>query len=149
MSVKVILNQNMPNLGTIGDVVDVRGGYARNFLIPRQIATLANAGNRKALEHQLKILAKKKDEILKEAKALAAKIAKVSVTVHKQVGEEERIFGTVTTSEIENYLASEGIKIDRKIIEIKDEIKKVGVYTAKAKLHPEVSAEFKVWVVAQ
>lgn len=149
MAVKLILNQDVSNLGNVGDIVNVKGGYARNYLIPRGLAVMANERNRKALEHQLKVLERKRSALLEEAKKLAASIEKTSVTVTKQVGDEEKIFGSVTTAELAELLANEGLKIDKKDISLVEDIKKVGVYSAQVKLHPEVSAKFKVWVVAQ
>ncbi|MBF0440503.1 MAG: 50S ribosomal protein L9 [Oligoflexales bacterium] len=146
---KLILNQNVPSLGSIGDIVNVKSGYARNFLIPRGLGVVANEGNKAALEHQLRQLEKKRKVLLVEAKALAANIEKISVTVTKQVGEDEKIFGSVTTAELEGLLANEGVKVSKKDIKLTNEIKKVGVYTAEVKVHPEVTAKFKVWVVAQ
>lgn len=146
---RVILSQNVSNLGAIGDLVNVRNGYARNYLLPRGLASVANEGNKKALAHQIKILEKRKEESLKQAKELAAAIEKTSVTVAKQVGEDEKIFGSVTTAELETLLHAEGLNISKKDISLVDEVKKVGVYQAQVKLHPEVSAKFKVWVVAQ
>jgi len=146
---KVILNQDVYNLGNIGDIVTVRNGYARNFLIPEGMAIFANEENQKAVAHQKKILEKKKAKLFEEAKSLANLIDKTSITVAKPVGEDERIFGAVTTAELEEQLEKEGIKVSRKNIKLLEEIKKVGVYTAQVKLHSEVTAKFKVWVVAQ
>ncbi|MBQ48449.1 MAG: 50S ribosomal protein L9 [Zetaproteobacteria bacterium] len=146
---KVILSQNVPSLGGIGDIVKVKDGYARNFLLPRGLGVLANERNKSELDHQLRVLEKRKNEVLLEAKKLAANIEKTSVTVTKQVGEEEKIFGSVTTAELEELLVAEGLKISKKDISMTEEVKKVGVYTAEVKLHPEVVAKFKVWVVAQ
>jgi len=145
---KVILNNNVQNLGAIGEIVRVKNGYARNFLIPRGLAVLANSRNQAELDHHLRLLEKKRVKILDEAKALAALIEKISVTVTKPVGEEEKIFGTVTTAELEELLASENIKVSKRDIHLTEEVKKVGVYAAEVKLHPEVTAKFKVWVVA-
>ena len=146
---KLILSHNVESLGVIGDIVKVKGGYARNFLVPRGLAVVANEGNEKALKQQLKVLEKKKQQILDEAKKFAGQIEKVSITVAKQVGEDEKIFGSVTTSELEELLAAEGVKVSRKDIRLTEEVKKVGVYSAEVKVHPEVTATFKVWVVAQ
>lgn len=146
---KLILSHNVESLGVIGDIVKVKAGYARNFLLPRGLAVVANEGNEKALKHQLKVLEKKKQQILDEAKKFAGQIEKVSITVAKQVGEDEKIFGSVTTAELEELLAAEGVKVSRKDIRMTEEVKKVGVYTAEVKVHPEVMATFKVWVVAQ
>ena len=146
---KVILNQDVASLGRIGEIVSVRNGYARNFLLPRGVAALANEANEAELKHQRRILDKKKAKLLADAKALAAQIEKVSVTVYKQTGEDERIFGSVTTAELEDLLSQEGHKISKKDISLIEDIKKVGVYHGQAKLHPEVTAKFKVWVVAK
>ena len=146
---KVILSQEVSNLGSIGDIVKVKDGYARNYLLPRGIATVANESNKKALDHHLRVLERKRAKVLSEAKTLANTIEKTSVTVTKQVGEDEKIFGTVTAAELEELLQAEGLKVSKKDITIVDEIKKVGVYQAQVKLHSDVVAKFKVWVVAQ
>ncbi|HET9238773.1 MAG TPA: 50S ribosomal protein L9 [Oligoflexus sp.] len=145
---RLILSQNVENLGRIGDLVKVKNGYARNFLIPRGLAVVANEGNQASLNHQIRLLEKKKALILGEAKKQAGLIEKISVTVTKQVGEDEKIFGSVTTAELEELLAAEGVKVSKKDIKLTEEIKKVGVYSAEVRVHPEVVAKFKVWVVA-
>jgi large subunit ribosomal protein L9 len=146
---KVILNQDVDNLGQVGDIVKVRDGYARNFLLPRKLAALANEGNKASLDHAMRVVEKKRARALAEAKKLASQIEKISITVAKQVGEDEKIFGSVTTAELEELLTQEGIKVNRRDILIEDDIKKVGVYSAKLKVHPEIVAKFKLWVVAQ
>jgi large subunit ribosomal protein L9 len=146
---KVILTHDVPSLGAIGDVVQVKDGYARNFLLPRALAAVANEANKAQLAHQKRVLEKRKEKALGAARQLAAQIEKISVTVVKQVGEDERIFGSVTTGELEELLKAEGVDISKKEITLLEEVKKVGVYAAQVKLHQEISAKFKVWVVAQ
>src|SRR6185312_9795666 len=146
---KVILTQEVSNLGSIGDIVNVRNGYARNFLVPRGLAAAANEENQAALAHHKRVLDKRREKVLSAAKELGASIEKTSVTVTKQVGEDEKIFGSVTTQELEALLQAEGLNVSKKDITIVDEIKKVGVYSAQVKIHSEVIAKFKVWVVAQ
>lgn len=146
---KVILKSHVDKLGTMGDIVRVKDGYARNFLIPRGFASVANESNEKALNHQLALLARKRDKELNQAKKLASSIERTSVTVAKQVGEDEKIFGSVTTTEITELLKAEGHDIDKKDVSLVDEVKKVGVYTAQVKLPQGVRANFKVWVVAE
>jgi large subunit ribosomal protein L9 len=146
---KVILNQDVTSLGRIGEIVNVRNGYARNYLLPRGVAAVANEANEAALKHHRRILDKKKAQLLAAAKTLAAQIEKVAVTVYKQTGEDERIFGSVTTAELEDLLGQEGHKISRRDITLVEDIKKVGVYHGQVRLHPEVTAKFKVWVVAK
>ncbi len=145
---KVILSHDVDALGRVGDIVNVRNGYARNFLLPRGLGMPANEENQAALAHHKRVLEKKRAALLAEAKKAAVSIEKTSVTVTKQVGEDEKIFGSVTTAELEQLLAAEGIKVSRKDITILDDIKKVGVYAAQVKLHSDVNAKFKVWVVA-
>ncbi len=146
---KVILNQEVENLGSIGDVVNVRNGYARNYLLPRSLASFASDANKKALEHQKAVLSRRREKVLGAAKELGSQIEKTSVTVTKQVGEDEKIFGTVTTGELEALLLAEGITVSKKDITLLEDIKKLGVYSAQVKLHAEVTPKFKVWVVAQ
>lgn len=146
---KVILTHDVPNLGSIGDIVQVKDGFARNYLLPRSLAAVANEANKAQLAHQKRVLDNKREKALAAAKQLAHQIEKVSVTVVKQVGEDERIFGSVTTGELEELLKSEGIDVSKKEISLLEEVKKVGVYTAQVKLHKDIVAKFKVWVVAQ
>lgn len=146
---KVILSQEVSNLGSIGDIVNVRNGYARNFLLPRGLASVANESNKAALEHHQRVLGKRREKVLAAAKALATQIEKTSVTVTKQVGEDEKIFGSVTSAELEALLKAEGLDVSKKDITILEDIKKVGVYTAQVKLHSDIAPKFKVWVVAQ
>jgi large subunit ribosomal protein L9 len=146
---RVILSQAVDNLGEVGSIVNVKDGFARNFLLPRGIASLANETNKKSLEHKMRVLERKRKKELNAAKKLCSEIEKTSVTVTKQVGEDEKIFGTVTHTELEQLLAVEGFDVSKKDISILEDIKKVGVYTAQIKLHTEVVAKFKVWVVAQ
>lgn len=145
----VLLQANVPSLGHIGDLVNVKPGFARNFLFPRKFAIMANAGNKKELEHNLRIAEQKKAKALASAKELANQIASVSLTIQKPVGEEDKIFGTVTNAELAEAFKTEGFEFDRRAISILDDIKRVGVYRGSVKLHPEVAAEFKIWVVAQ
>lgn len=146
---KLILTEDVPSLGTIGAIVSVKNGYARNYLLPRSLAVLANEGNTKQLEHQKRVLTKRREKVLGEVKALAKKIEKASLEVAKQVGEDEKIFGSVTSVELADLLDAQGIKIDKKNIKLPVDVKKVGVYTADVKLHSEVTAKLKFWVVSQ
>lgn len=146
---QVLLQANVPNLGHIGDLVTVKAGYARNFLIPRGFAMLADAANKRQYDHQMRIVGLKKAKALTAAKELANQVASMSVTIQKPVGEEDKIFGSVTTVELADAFKAEGLELDRKSITILDEIKRVGVYRGAVKLHPEVTTEFKIWVVAK
>jgi len=146
---KVILRKNYDKLGKIGDVVEVKNGFARNFLIPRQIAYTATPGNLRALEEEKVQLAKKEEKELQSAQLLSAELEKVSVTIPVKVGEEDRIFGTVTTQMIADSLKEKGYDIDRRKIEISEPIKSLGIYSVNVKLHHDVTAVVKTWVVRE
>lgn len=146
---KVILRQNTEGLGQIGEVVNVKDGYARNFLIPRKLAYAALEGNIRALEEEKKILSKKREQGLAAAETLASELEKVSVTIQVQVGEEDKIFGSVTAQMISDALKEKGHEIDKRKIEIDEPIKALGIYGISIKLHPSVSAKIKVWVVRE
>jgi large subunit ribosomal protein L9 len=146
---KVILRQDFETLGKIGQVVDVKNGYARNFLFPRGIAYAALKGNVKALEEEKKSAEKRNLQEVKAAELLAAKLETVSVTIPVQVGEEDKIFGTVTTQMIADALKEKGYDIDKRKIEIEEPIKSLGIYGVSLKLHPSVNAKIKVWVVRE
>ena len=146
---KVILRQDFETLGKIGEVVDVKGGYARNFLFPRGLAYAALNGNIRALDEEKKSVEKRNLQELKAAETFAGVLETVSVTIPVQVGEEDKIFGTVTTQMIADALKEKGHDIDKRKIEIEEPIKSLGIYGVSLKLHPSVSAKIKVWVVRE
>ncbi len=146
---KVILRKNFNQLGKVGDVVEVKDGYARNFLIPRQIAYTALKGNIRALEEEKKQLAKKLEKEIKAAELLATELEKVSVTIPVKVGEEDKIFGSVTTQMIADALKEKGYEIDKRKIEIPESIKALGIYSINIKLHSDINAVVKTWVVRE
>jgi large subunit ribosomal protein L9 len=144
---KLILTQDIPKIGAVGNIVQVKDGYARNYLIPNSLAIVANTGNMKELEHHKRILNKRKEKVLSTFKSVAAKINKLTLTIEKQVGEENKIFGSVTTAEIEALLEKEGIKVARKQITLPEAIKTTGNYRANIRLHAEVEASVKLKIV--
>ncbi len=146
---KVILRQNFEGLGQIGQVINVKDGYARNYLIPRKFAYPALQGNVRALDEEKKNLEKKKVQELTAAEVFASELEKISVTIPVQVGEEDKIFGSVTNQMIAEALKEKGHEIDRRKIEIDEPIKSLGIYGINIKLHPSVSAKIKVWVVRE
>ncbi len=146
---KVILRQNHESLGQVGDVVEVKDGFARNFLIPRKIAYAALNGNIHALEEEKKTIEKKLQQEIRAAEALSTELEKVSVSISVQVGEEDKIFGSVTTQMIADSLKEKGFEIDKRKIEIEEPIKALGIYGISIKLHPSVIAKIKVWVVRE
>lgn len=146
---KVILRKDFETLGKVGEVVNVKDGYARNYLIPKKIAYAALKGNVRTLEEEKKSLLVKVGQELTAAEALAVELEKVSVTIPVQVGEEEKIFGSVTTQMISDFLKEKGFEIDKRKIEMDDQIKALGIYEVNVKLHPSVSTNVKVWVVRE
>ena len=146
---KLILKENIETLGHIGDVVKVAPGYARNYLLPKGLAVEATDKNAKALEHNKRQLAYKKNKVPEAAKNLLAKLEGLTVTLAHKVGAEEKLFGSVTNIEIAAFLKQNGFDIDRKIIVVKDTVKEVGQYKAIIKLHKEVSVEIPFEVVAE
>ena len=141
--------EDVTKLGSMGETVQVKNGFARNYLIPRRLAVLANSQNMKSLEHQKALISQKKNRIKKEAEQLAGKIEKASCTIAKPVGEEDKLFGAVTSKDIEESLKEEGIVVDRKRILLEEPIKSLGIYKIPIKIHPEVTANLKMWVVKE
>ena len=146
---KVILRKNFDQLGKVGDVLTVKDGYARNYLIPRQIAYQASKCNILALEEEKKQIIKKEAKELEAAQKFAAELEKVSITIPVKVGEEDKIFGTVTSQMISDSLKEKGYDIDKRKIEIIEPIKSLGIYSVSVKLHHSVSANMKTWVVRE
>lgn len=146
---KVILRKNFNQLGQVGDLVDVKDGYALNFLVPRQIAYPATAGNLRALEEEKKQIAKKESKNLAVANEFSTELEKVSVTIPVTVGEDDKIFGSVTSKMIGDALQEKGFEIDHRKIEIEEPIKSLGIYSVKIKIHADVTATVKTWVVRE
>lgn len=144
---QLILIEDVDGLGITGDTVKVKPGYARNFLLPRSLAVEANARNARQLEHHQQMVAARVAKKQAEAEGLAGQIRKTEVQIPVLVGEEDRLFGSVTNRDIEQALAEAGIAIDRKKIALAEPIKALGVHTVAVKVHPTVTAELKVWVV--
>ncbi len=146
---EVILKDDIKGLGYKNDVVKVRPGYGRNFLIPRGFALLATDSNKKMVAENLKQVAHKAEKIKTEAQALADKIAALaSLDIPAKIGESGKIFGAVTTLQISDALKAKGIDVDRKKISFKGEVKEAGEYTAAVDLHKEVKQDIKFKVVA-
>ena len=146
---EVILIQDLANLGFKNDIVKVRDGYGRNYLLPQKIAITANEANKKQLAENLKQQAHKAAKLLADAEALAAKLAETVIEVKVKANEDGKIFGTVTTANIADALAAQEIVIDKKVITLVEPIKQVGEFTAQARLHREVKADIKLNVVAE
>lgn len=145
---QVILVQDVANLGYKNDIVKVKDGYGRNYLIPNKLAIIANDSNVKQLNENLKQQAKKLAQQLADAQATAEKLAATVINVAVKANEDGKIFGTVTTAQIADALAAQGFDIDRKIITV-EPVKELGEAIATARLHREVKAEIKLNVVAE
>ena len=145
---EIILIQDVANLGYKNDIVKVRDGYGRNYLLPNKLAIIANESNRKQLAENLKQQAHKLAKLLADAQALAEKLAATVISVPAKATEDGKIFGTVTTQQIADALAAQGIEVDKKVITV-EPIKQLGEYEATARLHREVKATIKINVVAE
>ena len=144
---EVILLQDLANLGFKNDIVRVRDGYGRNYLIPNRLAIIANDSNRKQLEENLKQQARKLAQLKADAEALQQKLAAIVLTVPVKANENGKIFGAVTSQQLVDALAAMDITVDRKVITM-PEAKELGEYEATARLHREVKAEIKFNIVA-
>lgn len=144
---KVILLETVDRLGNRGEIVTVKDGYARNYLFPKNKAKEATPSNMKIVEVFKKKEALEKAKKIEEANALKNRISNLSLTIPAQAGEEEKLFGSITNDMIRDALAAEGIEVDKKDIILEEPIKKLGVYQVEIKVHPEVKATLRVWVV--
>jgi len=144
---KVILTKDVEKIGKLGETVDVSDGYARNFLIPKKLAMDSTPLNLRKAENIKISVEKSLAAELKKAQDFADKLSKVSCTVGVQVGPEEKLYGSVTPADIEKALKVEGFEIDKKVITIDAIVDKLGVYHVKVKVHPQIEATVKVWVV--
>ncbi|MBI1805142.1 MAG: 50S ribosomal protein L9 [Ignavibacteriae bacterium] len=146
---KVILRQDFEKLGKLGDIVVVKDGYARNYLIPRNIGYAATRGNLQTLEEEKKQHENRQKKEFHHAEKLAAELEKISVTLKVKVGEDEKLFGSVTSQMIADALKEKGINADKRNIELDEPIKALGIYTVNMKLHSNIIGKVKVWVVRE
>ena len=144
---EVILRQAVDTLGHTGDIVKVSAGFARNFLLPRGIAYEATPGNKKRLEQERARLEAAEGERRGSAQELATKIEQVSLTFSARVGEEGKLFGSVTTADIAHELEKQGIHVEKRQIDLHEPIKALGVYGVPVRLHADVKPEVRVWVI--
>ncbi|HZC45552.1 MAG TPA: 50S ribosomal protein L9 [Candidatus Acidoferrum sp.] len=149
MNVQVILNEDLPNLGSTGDVVKVRAGYARNYLLPRKLAVEADQKNIRAFEHQKRSATRRKEIKRTDALSVKAKIEALAITINARAGEEGKLFGSVTNIDLERALRERGLDIERRKIHLPEPIKQLGEYTVPVKLDSEVEASLKITVAAQ
>lgn len=146
---QVILLEDVSPLGKAGDHVKVADGYGRNYLIPKKKAILATEKSIKVLEHQKRLVQHRMAKTKKDIQKMVQEIESLSCTLAKAVGESGKLFGSVTSMDIEAYLKENGIEVDRKKIQLDEPIKSVGQFTVPIKLHADVVAQLKVWVVQE
>ena len=146
---KVLLKEDVIKLGSCGDEVEVKDGYGRHFLIPAGKAIKATPKNLKQFNHQKSIVQRKSKKLKGEAQAVADAIAKITLTVTKKVGDQDKVFGSVTTQELAGLMDAQGISLDKRKIQMAEPIKALGEFKLKVKLHPEVTAEINLSVVAE
>ena len=146
---KIIMLKDVEGVGQAGDIVQVAAGYARNLLIPQGEALLATDANMARFESQRRQLEAAADRERKAATTLAEELEKASLTAQVRVGEEDRLFGSVTAQNIADLLKEQGHEVDRRTIELEEPIRALGVYTVPVKLHASVTAQVKVWVVKE
>jgi large subunit ribosomal protein L9 len=143
---KVLLKEDIPKLGSVGDEVEVKDGYGRNFLIPTGKALVATPKNLKQFRHQKSIVDHKVRKLKGEAETVSEKLAKLSLSVTKKVGEQGKLFGSVTSQEIAELISAKGVDIDRRKIQLSEPIKSLGEFKVPVKLHPEIIAEVSLTV---
>jgi len=147
MAMQVILKEDVHNLGKAGELVKVKPGFGRNFLIPQGKAIVATAANVKQIEHEKKIIAAKQAQLGKDAQAMADRLASVEVQIERQVGEEDKLFGSVTSRDIESALKDKGVTIDHRKVHMAEPIKTIGYHTVEIKLGGGITGKIKVVVV--
>ena len=145
---EVILKEDIANLGKIGEVVRVRDGYARNYLLPRGLVLLANKKNLKTYEHHKKVVADQKQKILRQAQSVADQLAGAALVIPMKVGEEGRLFGSVTSIQIEKALKAKGLDVDRRKIQLNEPIKTAGEHEVPVRLSSDLTVPIKISVVA-
>ena len=145
----IILTEDVAHRGSAGDMLKVKDGYARNYLIPKGMAIVATTENVKQLEHQKRQIQAKLSKLKKESEGIAREIESISCTIARAAGEEDKLFGSVTSADIYTSLKSEGIDVDKKKILLDEPIKSLGIFTVPIKIHTDVTANLKVWVVKE
>jgi large subunit ribosomal protein L9 len=146
---EVILKEDIANVGKIGEVVRVRDGYARNYLLPRGLVMLANKKNIKTFEHRKKIVADQKQKIMRQAQAIGAELTGATVSISMRAGEEGKLFGSVTNIHIEKALKAKGLTVDRRKIQLEEPIKNLGDFEVPVRLTADLSVPIKVSVIPE
>jgi large subunit ribosomal protein L9 len=146
---EVILREHVDNLGRRGEIVKVADGYARNFLLPRKLALLATAGNRKHVERERRIFEAREAEEKGQAEAIAARLGSVEIAIARRVGDTEQLYGSVTAADVAEFLKAKGFEIDRRKLILPEPIKTLGDHKVPLKLHREVTVPLVVKVVRE
>ncbi|HOO90152.1 MAG TPA: 50S ribosomal protein L9 [Syntrophales bacterium] len=146
---KIILKKDVKSVGKAGDLINVSDGYARNFLIPRGLGVEASSKGIKALKDEMEISAKRAERELKTAQSMAERLASVTCTISRKVGQQDKLFGSVSTKDIRDALLEQGIEIDKRNILLEEPIKNLGEFSVKIKLHSGISADIKVVVAGE
>ena len=146
---KLILREDVYNLGKSGELVTVKDGYARNYLLPRNLGMLANAANVRQLDHEKAVIELRQQKMKGGAVEQAKKLEAVSIKIARKVGEQDKLFGSVTALDVAEALAAAGHKLDRRLIHLPEPIRAVGIFEIEIRLHREVAAKIKVEVVGE
>jgi large subunit ribosomal protein L9 len=146
---RVILKKGVSNLGEAGEIVKVSPGYGRNYLIPRGLAIAASEGSVREAEHQQRMADAIRRKQMNEAQELAAKLENVSVSIRRAAGEDDKLFGSVTNRDIAEALEAEGVELDRRLIKLDENIRAIGLYNVPVRLHKDVSADVRVYVIRE
>lgn len=145
---QIILTTDIPSLGDAGDLVEVKPGYGANYLIPQGLALPATSSNKNQIEHQRRAISARIARDRKDAESMSEKLSQVSVTITRLVGDDDKLFGSVSTKDIADALRDQGFDVDRRKIVLETPIKALGVYDVPVKVHRDVIAQIKLWVVA-
>ncbi len=146
---KLILREDVENLGKGGDLVDVKPGYGRNFLLPRGLAVTANPKNVRELEHQKAVAQAKAAKLKASAEAVAKRLSDTAITLKRKVGEQDKLYGSVTAIDLAEALAARGLQLDRRTIDLAEPLKTLGDFEVPVKLHAEVVGKVKVKIEAE
>ena len=146
---KILLKKEIKKLGNVGDVVDVANGYARNYLLPKKLATVVTKGNIEQINLQVRKNEEKRKEEIKDLQVLAAKIADISYTITVKTNKEGKLFGSVSAADIAKVLSEKGFQIDEKMVVLDAPIKKCELHNITVVLHPDVNAQCRVWIVSE
>jgi large subunit ribosomal protein L9 len=145
----LILREDVQGLGVRGDVVNVKAGYARNYLLPRGLAVLATEAQKKVLEKETRLREIRDEKMRSNLSAVAEKMSDLSTTIVVQAGEEDKLYGSVTAHDIAEAIVKQGFEVDQKQVMLDEPIKKLGIYTVPIRLHREIEVTVKVWVVKE